>query len=634
MRSETWSSGRDDGAVAVTVAIVLTVLLLFAALAVDLGLLRVDRASNQLAADLAVSAAIEEYEPRQSGSAREACLEAVAYAEANTGIDFEADGDGCEVFPEDAQCNDAATLRAQYTGEDDSGDAFSLVVSNPVFEDDPMMGSQPVTDIDGVACDRIGVTIERSRDYLFAGVAGFGSGEIQASAVGRGAGAGDAGEYASLVVLKEQAASNDCETLLSSSQNTVIEVDSLEREEIVDGDPVTVRYPGVITLDTTTPNGCQGQGTLISLNAGATIYADDHIFSHALHQGEDPSNVYDSGDVAADALSDEGLWPEPDAGRMVTRAPVDHRYNCLDTYPTGQNWSPVSSALSVTAPIDGCDVDEGPPPFLRALHSEYQTIDADDLPSDDWVVIPDEDDDELPDNCAQHDVEGTFGSADGAYAPDGSSGRYWFIDCPGTTGNTMFSLTDDFHFDGVDAVVAAGRVDADYQFGVTGRSGHGAILYLQNDRLTVGSSGGVDFENTFVYVDNGEVRISAQAQLSWYGPLHESDEHPGDIPTGACDAYEGDPDGAPPAGCFVPLALWSNSDDWHRLGGGGGLDIGGSFFTPNAQAFRLRGDGDQHLDKAQFFTAELDAGGQGTVTMIPNPDTNIEVPLTGSALLR
>ena len=95
-----------------------------------------------------------------------------------------------------------------------------------------MAGQALNPDIDGGACQRLGIGIKRVRDYAFATVAGFNSGETTVSAVARiGAGLG-AGELVPLLVLEPIA----CDALFTSGQGKI-----------------TVSYfedtPGIIVVD-------------------------------------------------------------------------------------------------------------------------------------------------------------------------------------------------------------------------------------------------------------------------------------------------------------------------------------------------------------------------------------------------
>lgn len=630
----TGPSSSEQGAVAVIIAIVLSVLLLFAAIAIDLGGLRVDRSASQLAADMAAAAAVQDFDPVIPGDAQRACLEAVIFAEENLGIDLDASPNlRCEdEYPESQPCSEALPPgAAEYTGTDRFGNDYTVTISNPVLaSDDQLMGTQPAADSDGEACERIGVSIQRTRDYLFARFAG--SGATTMSAVGLGAQPGDEGEFASLIVLHRQ----ECQALVASGTGAVVRVDPLVRNEGTEQDPDIRSYAGIITVDSA-KSGCGKNSEIFDLDGGASILAPEgRINSYALRVGVPREEVHPDS---------PNLSPSPRRGPQITRAPVDHLYNCLDEYPSGPRWSP-EHADSVGG-IEACDrtQPDPPDPFMKELHDVYQEMTADNLPvlpaGDAWVVVSDEAAyDDLAFSCSK--LEGRFGSAEGADRPEGTTGRYWFIDCPGT--NNKGFEPSDVHFDGVDAVVTNGRInlqssDALTVTGITEKDGGaGAVLYLQRGDL--GKQGRFSFTDTFVYIDNGIVEMSGQADLTWEGPLlpEFGKYDPEDPPAQrACAAHDGP---APAAACFSPLTLWSNSPEDHTLGGGGTLDIAGTFFAPNAGSdkkaswFRLAGGAGQDLQEAQFFVGRLRVDGSGAVTMRPNPETNVEVELTGTALVR
>ena len=586
----------DEGAVAVVTALLLTVLLLFAAFVIDLGALRADRSQGQLVADMAAAAAGQSYSANEPGTAREGCLDAIAYAEQNLGVSLEPDGAGCEVFPDasSGELCDSSWSPAVYTGG-----AYTVTVTIPVDDNDDLLRGDNYAEVDGFACQRVGVEVTRSRDYFIAGAVGAGDGGSTATgAVARAGGPGDLGEFASLIVLHEQ----HCQALRAGGSDGAKVV--VERNVADDG---TV-YPGIITVDSL-DHGCENQNNRIIRTAGGGILeAADHIFSHQLQvdPANNPNVVYNPS---------HNITPTPEPGRRITRAPVDHLYNCRASYPAGQRWSP-NHADSVS-PGSPCEEAGEIPPYITALHGAYQGLEPSDVPTD-WGLID-------SDQC--NDLDGTFGP--GA----GDSESHWFIDCDGTTGNTRFR-PENAHFDGVEAVVINGPVELQDNLQVTGHANHSAVFYLQQGSFEAGAQAELVLEDTFVYVHAGSVDVAAGADVIWEAPLE------GEGST-SCDAYDNDYDfsggdnPAPPADCFAPLTLWTNLQDGdHRLGGGGQVRTVGSFFTPNAVPFRLRGGSGNDYTDSQFFAGLLDVGGGGTITMVPNPETNIELPLLGPSLIR
>jgi hypothetical protein len=597
----------ESGAVAVITALLLTVLLLFSALVIDLGALRADRALGQSVSDMAAAAAAQEYQAMEYGSARDACIEAISYAEENLGLSLSpGPGEGCEdVFPSatDEQACDPSNpwAPAVYKGGD-----YTVTVSIPVVDDDPLMGSQAIDDsIDRDACDRVSVRVNRTRDYWLAQAGGVGSsgGETSVGAVGRGTGPGEEAEFASLIILNER----HCKALTTAGQaNNQVRVEGTT----VGG----VYYPGIITVDSL-DDGCSNPNQIIRTDGNnSTIYAEDHIFSHQLQQ--------DPGSMAV--VADGNVTPDPEPGHARTRQRVDHVYNCRSSYPASERWSPNhADSVSSSGPCGEAGV---LPPYITALHAAYQSLTA--APAG-WGEIS-------GDAC--HNLTGHYGP--GA----GDDETHWFVDCPGT--NNQGFRPNDVHFDGVEAVVTRGRINlGNDTFRVTGddvgdgSAGSGAVLYLQAGAFEAGSAD-IHLLDTFVYIHNGAgnrpLNIGAGAVVEWEAPVDRTDD---ETPT-ECDAYDaaydynGGPNPAPPGICFAPLALWTNNFARHDLGGSGDVTTVGTFFTPNSEEFRLQGGAGNDYRQSQFFAGRLRAGGGGSVTMIPNPHTNVPTEPLAPRLIR
>lgn len=118
----------------------------------------------------------------------------------------------------------------------------------------------------------------------------------------------------------------------------------------------------------------------------------------------------------------------------------------------------------------------------------------------------------------------------------------------------------------------------------------------------------VILDHTFVYLDDGTITLKAgSGALEWI---------------------------APEAGNFEDLALWSESPLAHELGGQSGLNIEGTFFTPNAWPFRYSGQADQVMKKAQFIVWRMEVTGQGALRMEVDPERATLIPLQGIRLIR
>jgi len=602
---------RDEsGAVAIVVALLLTSFVLIAAIVVDLGLLRSDRVQMNSVSDMATAAAVSIYEPGDQGGPQAACLAALRYADANiSGADFldaaEVVASCADAFPSTASCRDLdpGGQTASYRDGD-----YELSITIPVPNGSNLLQPFDHEGYDGVPCQRVGVSLSRTSTPVFAGFVGNDPRTISAATVGRGGAVPDDEDFASLIILRP----TGCGTIATDGNPTLIEVEGVNFGGTY--------FPGTIVVDTSTACPSPASGRVFEPSNGSRpgIRASDGIFSNALRLSR-PRVLHSNAALTIDA----GTTGSVVAGRPITRLNVDDRYNCIDPYPAGPNWSPASWTQLVEA--DGgpgatprCDTDEdfaSELPYVQLLHAAYQDLTAATARSQGWSIFPDDlaDEDAACRASGGNRTDFTLGPDDETGDGDGSR---WFIDCPGTNPNNTLQ-PDGLEFLGVDVVVSRAQIEVTDSIVVTG-SDQGAVLYLQTGNFERSSNTStVELRDTFVYVDSGAVQFgsSSATPLIWEAPI---DNEP-------CESYTDSPTGAPPAACFAPLALWSNGSGLHNMSGGVQLNIAGSFFTPNAR-FRLGGGNDQTLDKAQFFTGSLTAAGNSVVTMKPNPETNIPTP--------
>ena len=90
----------------------------------------------------------------------------------------------------------------------------------------------------------------------------------------------------------------------------------------------------------------------------------------------------------------------------------------------------------------------------------------------------------------------------------------------------------------------------------------------------------------------------------------------------------------PTTGPFKGLALWSEKSDSYTLNGGGSLLLSGTYFTPEANNFKLTGGGGSSLLSAQFISNQLSISGSGSLNLVPSTSTNIPLLKGTPALIR
>jgi hypothetical protein len=592
----------EEGAVAVITALVLTALLIVAAFIIDLGALRADKLAGKSAADMAASAAAIDYRPGTAGAPNAACHEVVAYAVENlrgvTGPAIADPGASCDdIYPMSYVCDPADSRRAVYTLG-----PYTIDIAIPV-QDGPddyglLQGLAHDEDFDGAPCDRIGVRIERTRDFLLGGITGQADGRTSPGTVAKVA-EGDDGEFASLVVLQR----TGCETLYSTGGGQ-LRVNRLEL-----GGSQT--YQGIVSVDTQ-PAGCSSNdtpGAKKIIRAGGTglIWADGEIRSYAL-ASTDTANVYTfrpSG-VGASVDATQGIWPAPLGGDLVTRALVDHRFNCQPTGYGSAVYEPSSAQ-----PIDACETDPASPPYMQYLHQ--------------WLAS----------GTGVPDADGTWHEADpaicdknaGAQSISGHSRV--FIDCSGS-GNFE---PDDVTITGASYVVVNGRLNMGNQesLTITGPSPQGTVLVLRNGDFNR-TGGDLKLKDVFTYNVAGRLDLrGTDGAIWWKGPDKLTPEQlPACMPT----------PGRPTASCFGPLAYWGNSTADSDIRGEAKGGVIGTLFTPNAKTV-LRGGqsvdqtpcssiptwsdlqastGSLNLTGAQFFSNRFDLAGSSGLRLCPNPN--------------
>lgn len=656
---------REDGAVAITTALVLTVLILLAAFLVDLGGTRADARVDQLLADSSVMAgALTE------DTAQQQCEAAVAYYAANVSATPSGAPDCATVFPSGWKCKDTSTWPvsppiAVYVVGD-----YTMEITIPVPDSDPAMtvGGQQVTDDDADQCDRMKISVQRTRDYTFGGAAGAGSGGASVNdAVAIRFTPPEPEIFPSLIVLDEKA----CDVLSSGGGGSdgLVYVENGDLWDH-DGDASTpdIFPEGIITVDTTADGTVEsyeaasncGAKRAIIVNGGACIAAEGDIFSFGLAQGA-AGNVYSTSDLNANACIDSGsgpqrgLWPEPQGGDPIGRKQIDWRFNCRGSYPEvgdpsiGGTENRYPAAAHATPdrhkPCPEAGDDPGDrPAFIDEI---YAKLDGGPAASLGFISTGGG---QCPGNI-RYDGLTLETSTDGGatwtpispppvYVPGrvriactvGSNDvldlrgvRYAYFNSP------ISASTAELTIHGPNANINA----------VHDPARTGAVVYFPDSGIE--RIGDVELLDVFVYVDFGYVQAGDNDELTWQGMVLSlpevrvgMDSDCADYVVLQTDADDlNDPD-LPPPGCFAPLALWSNGVQFnrpHRLGGGGALVVSGTFFTPNAEQVLAGGPSSDFIG-SQFYANFLRATGGAQMVMKPSPSSNIPEPPPEPGLIR
>jgi hypothetical protein len=599
----------------ITFALVITLLLMVSALAVDLAGLRVDRRADRLVTDAAAAAAVGALDQFSGGQADLACQAAWEYVLLNL-----ADEGSPSQIP---TCSTFASTCQPTIAREETGVAgpYTITLTHPVPDNDPLMaGQDPNPMVDGAACQRFGVRIVRDREYAFAKVAGFDSGATNVRSVAHvGTGTGE-GELVPLVVLEPIG----CGALYTSGQGRVTVASYLDA-------------PGYIVVDSTgtkvgNPDRC-GNGDFTIENQGGLdeswiralpVVSPDRInsaiLSYTLGPEGDPGHAYYAPHLVDGvvwptcgpgypgpcpyppdpALEPPDTWfrlhPEPiPTSRRITRAPIDWRYNCQPSYPDYplDNGNPGLGGI----PIAPCPEAGATPSFIDDIEdfvpSAFQTY-------EDTPATPCN----LPTGFVLPPLVGD-----------------WRVNCTGPQG---FSTNTDVTFSGGN-VFFEGPVNVGAQGSLTINDAPDSDQWVVVRRGLFKKVAQADLimERTFVYLADGMEAGDTSAIdfgggtgiLLWTAPLG---------PGNPSVFYEGN---------YEDLALWSESTRLHNLGGQASTIIAGTLFTPNA-LFTLSGQASQFQTDAQFLTRRLEVKGDAEVRMSPDPDRVTPIPIREIRLIR
>jgi hypothetical protein len=349
--------------------------------------------------------------------------------------------------------------------------------------------------------------------------------------------------------------------------------------------------PGVIAADSDASAGCGADGVLDVNGANSYIRADGPagcptelgaglgVGGFTVGEGCGDIRVLAPGTPGCNypACTSSGtVAPEPESlGSRITRAPVDHRYNCKAAYPFPAGWE-----------IDGCP--EAPATYIDSLVADYGTPGSTPIGFDTW----------------------TGDAGLGCTIPGGVveilDGRDWRVDCNKLNVNgTVIFEGGDVIFDGDVSVASSG------------------LLAINTD-----SSGAFPYDSasmeTVAYFRDGELKKAGGASFFAYNTMVYFSESSSLSMGGGSGAVDWS---APVGGRFDDLAMWSESGSPHKLAGQASLDLEGVFFAPWGR-ISYSGNGVQQQVEAQFISRTLSASGNGLLVVRPSFDRAVLFPTT------
>jgi hypothetical protein len=668
----------DRGAVLIIVAFSMALIMIIAAIVLDLGQLRSTRRSDQAAADLAALAA-GAYLSGSAGSGvdvfadpRGACEAALDSIKANL-PDFPASATiDCSSLPargSEPECIGSTPMRTVVA----SGAApyqFSLDYPVPDSEiADSRLASGSGANDGLMPCDRMRVNLTRTNDPFFSGVIGVESLEVSASATVRAA-MGQSGEGTAALLLLERVG---CEVIDSSapSGNGIKLLPS-------DND-----NPGVVQVDSA---GWVGPGACTTnSNAGGFV-----AYGRALSSTGEPSILAmpapngAPGIVGLRSLAvggrpgypvPTGIAPDPTPSQIMSRTPVDLKYNGEPTDP-----NPLSMGQRQISALHERS---------RHLVLKRPVSNLDDrtwLETRGWTIL---DEVNLPGLCdgQAYEITGTkvFVNCPAAFTAgnDGFGGTR-FVDATNVVFNGKVSVPNNttLAFPNAQRVYVRGcgptspQCNGGNYFSVsvagelrvnTGGTGLTAPACSTRDSatnttevVTYGgpflATGTVRMCQTFVYLAQDQATYVRRTQTQ-VGMAPESYPAitacstelpcPSDTDTGngylrlsggtgstidwtAPNQLDVQPDAADLAmHPFEDLAMWTESNQPIFIKGQGTSITTGVFFAPNATV-DFSGQASQNQPRnAQFIARRLLLSGQGTLVLRPNPADSVQTPMPG-----
>jgi hypothetical protein len=361
--------------------------------------------------------------------------------------------------------------------------------------------------------------------------------------------------------------------------------------------------PGVATIDSDGTGCSSNQHTLSATGSGSFLNAVPltgtspgviSLYGLPIDATSCVGSACDPADVSGGRVAPQ---PVP-AVQRATRSPIDWRYNCK----RGPNvLSPIYPTYHGITLAD-CPPDVALPPYVDQLTAAVGTT--------------------------GQPVGASFTRWSSTYScnvPTGTvtiTGNSW-VDCNQLSiGNgTNLIFNGNVVFDGslkmtggsvsFNAANPSSALPSACQATITASclassSQNASFAYFRNGDLSA-SSGGLIFNHTFVYQAGGAIKDTGGAAPVW----------------------------SPPAeGPFAALSLWSEASTAYTINGGGGLDLRGVFFTPEADPFKITGGGGVNQQHAQFISYHLDISGSGTLNLAPDQTEHIAIPPKAGTLIR
>jgi Flp pilus assembly protein TadG len=569
----------ERGVIAVLFALLLIVLLGLAAVLVDSSQARASRRDAQSISDLAALAGGKSL---SNGAPYQACVDAITYLNSNA-------RDMSPKITASSFCGGAApntipTTRCATPGTQakptQTVGRYTVTVTYPVLDSDIVDShyNGAIGANDGVPCERLGVKVLINNGTTFGKVLGTTSVSASRLAVVRAEKKG-VKSTPSLWLLDP----TGCDLTITGGSTVNVGTSTTK---------------GLITVDSNAANCTSSNDFTINANNNSYIRAlgggSIDLFALPTSATTCSGHACEAGDVSGGNIS-----PQPtSSGERATRAPVDWKYNCKATYPN-------FAGLGVA----GCDDVATTPPYVDNLRTAITGTVAG-----------------VGTNPGGYQTWSPTRSCTGQ--PTGTFDGNWWVNCPSfKVGNgTTLTFNGNVVFDGNVDVQGVLNVNTSNTSTFPGTclpsggvvtpckgesSSDAAFVWMRNGTYNSNAGGVTNFNHVTFFQQAGTFTGNGNATYNWT---------------------------APTVGPFKGLSLWSENQGTqaqYTLNGGGGLNLSGVFFTPSAAPFNLSGSGTlANPLAAQFISYRLNISGGGTLSLIPDPDNQVNQPAKAGVLIR
>lgn len=613
-------SRRSDerGVAAIMVALTLASFVIVAAMVLDFGLARLDRQANKAAADSAVAAGMRGLDggTGEVFSYRGVC-DAIEYLKANRPELGSLGWSGCDGSNDSVVCvpgNPLTYARFEQTVTD-GDNTYIVQIRLPYTEADLLEFDEETKttlasdrgDPTQAGCDQIGVNITQNRDPGLGSLATAGDIGSKIRSVGRVV-IGEEGQGAVALLLLER---EDCQSINTDGTNAKV---------LVKGTPT---MPGMIHTDSLgNGDGC---------NSGSKVYNGNHtdgIVAEASQDGLLPgllttralSGVAGANpDNATDPIPEVygGPYPpgtSPDGRQLITRRPVDNRY--LEAVRLAQadghaksSWTPADAAAAGWTVSTDCNLT----PLEMAATRLYVNCPGNPGFKKANVILP----------LATDVIFNGIVSADNLDLP--MAERVYVRGDWGAGVPTGFQVTPSFRMHHFGAATCSETA--------TGNSANRAVFFLGGGQFKSSNTNALlQMCNTTMIIGGGQVG-------SWL-PGDAGEDPVDNSSTGRIQITGGSQDWTAPNSTsdaadqslwdqLEDLALWTEAYGAHTIAGGGSMHLSGVFMLPEANPFNIKGGGLQDVDNSQYIARKLNVTGGGTLTMMPNPNDVVTIPILG-----